>query len=203
MWKIFLLCLTITTPTFAADKSSELNQSKVNFVSNIRDDTLKCFYDLAISEYDYSNFGFSRDLFSAIIQKTSKQPGAYFFLAKIYEEVNQFKNVDMAKQYYLSAAISKSLAPHMRQESYLALIRLTDNADLAIKYAKASGKICNSDESKQALILAYHKQFDKTGDEDLLVKVEQVTRQMNQKLFDFPSDIATQGEAIQQVNLQK
>ncbi len=199
MWKVFLLCvLAVATPTFAADK--DLNQTKINFTANVSEDTIQAFYSMAVSEYEYSNFGFSRDLLTAIVQKTNKQPGAYYFLGKIYEEVAQFKNLDIAKHYYLSAATSKKLAIHLRQGSYLALIRLTDNADLAIKYAKDSGKIGESDDSKQALVLAYHKQFEKTGDENLLVKVQQVTKKMNAKFFEFPDMLDNN---IQQVNLVK
>ena len=201
MWKILTLCLALVTPVFA-HAAETLNHSGINFSEKISDDTVKLFYEMAVDEYNYSNYGFSRDLFTAIVQHGKQQPGAYLYLGKIYEEVAIFKNVELSKQCYLNAATSKSLLSTMRQEAYLALIRLTDDSDMAIKYAKASSRIATSDESKQALILAYHKQFSKTGDEAFLTKAEDVARDMNSRYFEVPNQFTSE-QNTQQVNLQR
>lgn len=198
MWKVFLLCLAITTPTLAAD--DKINASNIGWVKNTPDDVVDMFFDLAISEYQYSNFGFSRDLFVSIVQHTNKKPASYFYLGKIYEEVTQFRSVDLSKQNYAIAATNNTLAAFMRQQSYSALIRLTDDADLAIKYANESVKLGESPESNHALILAYQKKFEKTGDTSLLAKADKVNKKINAKFFDFPENFEAK---TQQVNLTK
>lgn len=200
MWKVLSMMLFLTSSILSADSiPAKINSSGINFQKDITEETITIFYEMAVSEYEYSNFGYSRDLLTAIIQKSNKQPGAYFFLGKIYEEVAQFKNIDMSKQCYLNAAVNKNLNVGFRQQSYLALIRLTDSDNLAIKYATASAKIAISNESKQAFVLAYHKKYEKTGDEELLSKADALTRQMNEQYFNG-SDITNNTE---QVNLTK
>jgi len=199
MWKVLILSLTLISSILAAETVEfQINTSGIAFQKDITADTINTFYQMAEAEYKYSNFGLSRDLFTAIIQKTNAHPEAYFFLGKIYEEVPQFKNAEMSKQCYLNAAVNKKLDVATRQQSYLSLIRLTDNTELSIKYAIASGKIATTDESKQAMILAYHKKYEKTGDEDLLSKADNLSRQMNEKFFEQPAVVNTQ-----QVNLRK
>lgn len=200
MWKVLSLMLILVSPMFGAESiQAQLNTSGINFKKDVSEETITAFYEMAVTEYQYSNFGFSRDLFTAIVQQTKNQPGAYYFLGKIYEEVAQFKNIEMSKQCYLNAAVNKKLYTNFRQQSYLALIRLTDNAETAIKYAEASSKIATSNEAKQAFVLAYHKKYEKSGDETLLSKADDLTRQMNQQYFDPPSFTNT----TEQVNLRK
>lgn len=206
MWKALMVLLAFTTPTFAEDSvevvRAKMNTSNMNFNKSVSEHTIEVFYEVGIDEYQYSNFGFARDIFTAITQQTNSHPGAYFFLGKIYEEVAVFKNIELSKQCYLNAAINKTLAATIRQQSYLALIRLTENPEVAIKYAQSSSQIASSDLAKQGLILAYHKKYEKTGDETLLGKAEDLTKQMNQRYFD--GSVFTESQnAAEQVNLVK
>lgn len=195
MLKMLLICLAITSPVFA---DTTLNQSKVSFGNgDIDQSTFDSFYKLAVEEYNYSDFGFARDIFQAITTRTNKIGGCYFYLGKIYENVAQFKDLTLAKHFYLDAAKSNHLDINSRQQSYLALIRLTDDAKLAIKYAKSSTAIAESNVSKQCLILAYQKQYDQTGDEASLEKSEIVSQALDTQYFPAVDT------SVQQVNLVK
>jgi len=180
MLRLFLLFMLLTSFGLA---EAPYNKSNVRFTKDAPEKTLKMFYEFAVDEYEYANYGFSRDLFVGLSVQSDKYPGCYYFLGKIYEEVALFKDLTLSKQCYLRAATSKKLASHLRQDSYIALIRLTDDPDIAIKYALDSNKLEDSDIAKKALILAYHKKYDNTRDEAYLTRAEVVNRSMNDRFF--------------------
>ena len=186
MLKALMVCLAIASPAFADSTikfqnidQATLNQSKIIFSKNTTEDTLVAFFDMGVQEYNYSDFGFAKDIFQAITVKTTKIPSCYLYLGKIYETVAQFKNEGIARQCYLAAATAKNLDVSSRQQSYLALVRLTDDSKLAIRYAKASNDLLNSETAKQSMVLAYQKNYEQTSDETSLNKAESITRQMN------------------------
>jgi hypothetical protein len=167
-----------------------INKSGINMPREIQEETVKVFYQFGIDEYNYANYGQALDIFTAIANRSNTYPGAYFYVGKIYEEVALFKDETLAQQFYLKAATSTRLAAFMRQEAYAGLIRLTDNTDLAMKYAKASFKLGESETSRKSLIAAYHKQYNKTGNVDYLERAEIVNRTSTDKYFQ-PMEEAT------------
>lgn len=160
-----------------------LNKTGISLSKNIKEETVKIFYQFAVDEYNYANYGQAMDIFTSIVNRSSGYPGSYFYLGKIYEEVALFKDETLSQQCYLKAATDKVLPLHMRQDAYAGLIRLTESPELAMKYAKASFKLGDSALSKKSLIAAYHKNYNKTGDEDFLSRAEIVNRSMTDPYF--------------------
>lgn len=185
MLRTLVLLMLLSSTIFA--KNENMNKSSIQIKADTTEETVQIFYEFAVNEYEYANYGFSRDIFTAISNRSSKYPGCYYFLGKIYEEVALFKDPIMSKQCYLKAATSKELASHLRQDSYAALIRLTEDPEIAMKYAEASFKLGDSDNSKVALILAYHKKYDKTRDESYLDRADIVNRSMTDRFFNGSS----------------
>jgi TPR repeat protein len=180
MLRILLAILLLSSMAFA---KPPINKSGINFSKDIQEETVKIVYEFGVEEYNYANYGQALDFFTAIVNRNSNYPGAYYYLGKIYEEVALFKDETLAQQCYLKAATDKNLAIFMRQEAYSGLIRLTTNTELAMKYAKASFKLGESETSKKSMIAAYHKQYNKTGDVDYLNRAEIVNRTMTDKYF--------------------
>ena len=155
------------------------NVSRINFTKDISADTINTFYEFAIEEYNNSNYGFSRDLFTAITNRTTVHPECYYYLGKIYSEVPTLKDKVLANIYFLRAANSLNLDTHIRQEAYLALAKMSNNDDVALRYAKDSLDLINNDKAKKALVSIYQKKYEKTKDKNYLDRASIVMQSLN------------------------
>jgi len=181
MFKKFILAIALVLPVMAMSMGKNM---VINFQKDISPDTIKLFYSFAVDEYEYANYGFSKDLFQEIANKSSDFPGTSFYLAKIYSEVPMFRNIVLAKQYYLKVTIDKGVTKNQLQETYLALAGLTNNSDLQLEYAKKAFFIQKDENSQRSLIAAYQKKYDQTQESRYMTGANIVM-----KSLDKPSDV--------------
>ena len=91
--------------------------------------TIKLFYKQAVEEYKNANYGASKELLEATVQRTDAFPKAYFYLGVIYGDINlPFKNIKLAKSYYKQCVAHRKANNEIKQICYIKLSWIDGNS---------------------------------------------------------------------------
>ncbi len=143
---------------------------------DINKDNLALYYDFAVTEYNNGNYGIARDFFG-LVQKIAKDyRSTDIYMGKIYAEIKVFQNDDLAKLRFVRIVNNDKSNSVQKQIAYFELAKLAQSPNEAFNYANSSVVIGDSQNSRQALAIAYGKLFRTTGDEKFVREVVAVLK---------------------------
>jgi len=138
----------------------------VSLSKDISPETIEGFYNLAVDEYRKANFGFSKDLFEAITQKSNSHPMSWYYLAEIHKNIYPYSSDGFKKKICLENITRSPLSNDLKISAYDDLSRLSSrNPEESIDYGRKAVALEDNLLSRYILLTAYYNAYKSTSDQ--------------------------------------